>query len=394
MRLRLSEAYARFCLALIVSVCALPARANEESPSPERAVPGTLNYVEGAVSINSQRVTAKSIGSAQLGTGQSLATGVGKAEILLTPGVFLRVGDNSTVRMISSGLTDTEIGLDKGHAIVEVAEIHPENDLRIVADGETTELLKTGLYDFDLNQQQLRVFEGKAEVLFGDGHFNVKGSREVPLEAGQKLKPQKFNKKDSEADDLYRWSSLRSSYVAEANVDAASIYANSGWGPWGPGWWGAGWYWDPWFDDFTFIPGDGIFYSPFGWGFYSPWWVSQAPFYGYGGYGGGYGGYRSYVHAPRVVHHFSTDPHAWGAGNHYVASPGYAHGVYHGAGSSGGFHSGGRFGGFGGGIRGGGMHGGGFGGGVRSGGFSGGGFHGGGFHGGVGFHGGGGSHGH
>jgi len=75
---------------------------------------------------------------------------------------------------------------------------------------------------------------------------------------------QKFDRKSYEEDDLYRWSSLRSAYLAEANVDAAGIYATNGWGPWGPGWWGADWYWDPWFNAFTFIPGDGIFYSPFG----------------------------------------------------------------------------------------------------------------------------------
>jgi len=234
-----------------------------------------------------------------------------------------------------------------------------------------------------LRQEQLRVFEGKAEVAYGDGHFDVKGGREVMLQAGQKEKTQKFNKNDYVQDDLYRWSSLRSSYVAEANVDAAGAYANSGWGPWGPGWWGAGWYWDPWFDGFTFIPGDGIFFSPFGWGFYSPWFAYMAPFYGgygyggygYGGYGGRYGG--GYVHAPRVMHHFSNDYHAWGGGNHYVASSHYAHGVYQGMGSTGGFRSGAHFGGGFGGTRGGfgGMHGG-FGG--MHGGFGGGGFHGGG----------------
>src|SRR2546429_6629765 len=45
-----------------------------------------------------------------------------------------------------------------------------------------------------------------------------------------------------------------------------------------------------WFDGFTFIPGDGIFYSSFGWGFYSPWYVYGAPFYGYGYGRYGYGG--------------------------------------------------------------------------------------------------------
>ncbi len=33
-----------------------------------------------------------------------------------------------------------------------------------------------------------------------------------------------------------------------------------------------------------------IWYSPLGWEFYSPWWVFDAPFFGYGlGYGYGYG---------------------------------------------------------------------------------------------------------
>ena len=85
-------------------------------------------------------------------------------------------------------------------------------------------------------------------------------------------------------DDFYRWASLRSSYLADANVDAAEAYAGSG--GWRPGsWYGDGWYWDPWFDAYTFLPGDGIFFDPFGWGFYSPW---CAPYFGfgYGGWGG------------------------------------------------------------------------------------------------------------
>ena len=75
--------------------------------------------------------------------------------------------------------------------------------------------------------------------------------------------------------------------MAEANVDAARIVVADGWGPgywgagfWGPGWGWGGWYWDPWFSAYTFMPLDGIFYSPFGWGFYSPGFVYRAPFYG------------------------------------------------------------------------------------------------------------------
>jgi hypothetical protein len=338
--------------------------------SAKTAVPGTLNYVEGQASIGDQALNSKSIGTAELQPGESVVTEKGNAEVLLTPGVFLRIGNNSSVKMISPSLTDTEVEVDQGHAMIEVAEIHPENSLRVVEDGTATKLLKTGLYDFNRNQRELRVFDGKAFVESGREHVDVKGGREVTLASNDLSKARKFDKKPYEEGDLFRWSSLRSGYLAEANVDAAGMYAGSGWGGGGLGWWGADWYWDPWFDAFTFIPGDGIFYSPFGWGFYSPWWVYEAPFFGYGYGWGGYG----YGH---YYHHFSTDARNWGNGAHYVAGHNYTHGIYHGPGSTGrGFHSGpsmansargfGRFGG-------GGFHGGG--GGFHE---SGGGFHGGG----------------
>jgi hypothetical protein len=201
--------------------------------------------------MGNQPLNSNSIGSAELQRGDTLATENGKAEILLTPGVFLRVGDNSSVKMISPSLADTEVGLSKGHAMVEVAEIHPENVIRITEDRATTQLLKTGLYDFDLGQEQVRVFEGKALVEDGGAHATVKGGREVRLGSNGPLRAQKFNKSLYEEGDLYRWSSLRSAYLAEANVDAAGFYAANGWGPWGPGWWGAGWYWDPLFAAYT-----------------------------------------------------------------------------------------------------------------------------------------------
>jgi hypothetical protein len=54
----------------------------------------------------------------------------------------------------------------------------------------------------------------------------------------------------------------------------------------------------------TFIPGDGISYGPFGWGFYSPWLVYEAPYFaygypfGYGPYHRHFGGYRP-LYTPR-----------------------------------------------------------------------------------------------
>jgi FecR protein len=365
MRLQCFVPFAGFLLAAILSAPAFAADAGAQA-----ALPGTLNYVEGQVSIGTRALGASSIGSTVLLPGQSLTTENGKAEVLLTPGVFLRLGTNTSVKMISPGLTDTEVELDQGHAMVEVAEIHPENDIRISQHGVIAQLVKTGLYDFDADRNQIRVFDGQAYLEQDDRRVKVKSGREVSLGPEGSLKAVKFEKDSYSEDDLYRWSSLRSAYVAEANVDAAGMYAEYGYGPWGLGWWGSAWYWDPWFDTFAFIPADGIFFSPFGWGFYSPWCVTSAPYWGRG-----YGFYH---------HRFTTNVHNLGPGNHYVISGHYANGTYHGPASTGAFHSGPRmtagnsfFRGFG---RGGSSAGGGFHGGA-------GGFHGGG---GGGFHGGGG----
>ena len=179
--------FVSFFLAAIL--CA-PAWATATSAN--SALPGTLNYVEGNASIGTQALDSKSIGSTELKPGQSLVTEQGKAEVLLTPGVFLRIGDHSSVKMISPSLTDTEISIDKGRAMVEVAEIHPENDILVTENGTTTRLLKTGLYDFDQDREQLRVFDGKAAVEDSAHHATVKGGREVILAEDSPLKVQKF----------------------------------------------------------------------------------------------------------------------------------------------------------------------------------------------------------
>ena len=131
------------------------------SPDTKSALPGTLNYIEGQAQFNDQLLNAKSVGEATLEVGQTLSTQNGKAEILLTPGVFLRAGGNTSVKMVADGLTKTELDLVQGHAMVEVADLYKENDIRIQAGNATARLLKPGLYDFDLNQNQIRVFDGR-----------------------------------------------------------------------------------------------------------------------------------------------------------------------------------------------------------------------------------------
>lgn len=248
MKLSWMKTLTGFLLAVLLSV---PAWGDTRGAN--SALPGTLNYVEGQVSMGAETLNSKSIGSAQLQTGQALTTDSGKAEILLTPGVFLRLDDHSSATLISPNLTDTQVEITKGRAMIEVAQLYKANDIRVLQNGSIAQLLKPGLYDFDAGQNQVRVLDGEALVRDGDHQMKLKSGREVSLDNGAPFKARKFDKKGLEASDLYRFSSLRSSYLAEANVDVARGYV-SGYG-YGPGWYGAGWYWNPWFSAYTFIPG-------------------------------------------------------------------------------------------------------------------------------------------
>ncbi|MCU1333671.1 MAG: hypothetical protein JWM08_2663 [Candidatus Angelobacter sp.] len=318
-------------LAVILSV---PAFAQSGAHS---ALPGALNYVEGQANIGPDSLNADSVGSTTLQPGQTLATGNGKVEILLTPGVFLRVDDNSAVSMISASITNTAVQLDKGRVMIEVAEIHDQNHMLIRQDGFETRLVKKGLYLFDADRQQMLVFAGKADVQDGGHTVSVNNGKRLDLNSPSELKTHEFDKENYKQNDLYQWSSLRSSYLAEANADTASDYVSSGY--YGPGWVGDGWYWDPGFNGYTFIPGDGVFYSPFGFGFYSPLVVFRSPFFdrpfNHFGHPAFVGGFRPGFHGGAEFHGspgFHGGPEFHGSHGFHNGSLAHGGGFAHGGG--------------------------------------------------------------
>jgi FecR protein len=300
-----------------------PLFAADQGDQARQANPGTVNYVEGAVYLNGSQLNSKDVGNATLEPGQEITTAKGKVEILLTPGVFLRLDDNSAVKMLSPDLTLTQVELDKGRAGVEVDEIHEQNDLQVIDANVTTRLNKRGYYEFDASHPEAMVFKGEAHTQVGDDKWRaIKEHHELALNEGPALakeKPAGFAENGAK-DDLYNWNSLRSEYMAEANNQMAADYG----GPYA----GPGWYWDPWAFDYAYM-GFGPFASPFGWGFYPFGWGGFYP--GWGGYYGGYYGHRhGYVGG---IHHGVVSGAVRG-------NPGGFEG-FHGGGSAGGFHGGG-----------------------------------------------------
>src|SRR5579883_1028190 len=207
--------------------------------------PGTVNYVEGQAKLDGQAITNKQIGSAVVGAGHVLQTGQGKAEMLLTPGVVVRLADHSAVQMVSPSLTDTHIRLISGSAMIEAAQVEKENHIAVTVDGSDTRIVRHGIYEFSANPAWVRVYDGKAEAEMNGHSRNIYKGDEVALVAGNaKLKTGDFNlKQTASSDNLYAWSKLRADYMAQANMSAAEQYYAGG-----PGWYGAGWYWDPYMD--------------------------------------------------------------------------------------------------------------------------------------------------
>jgi hypothetical protein len=239
------------------------------------ARPGTVNYTEGQVELNGQQIQGKSLGSVEVAPGQVLQTEAnGKAEMLLYPGAFLRLGGNSALRMISPSISDTRVELLRGEALVEVDQIQKENHLNVMENAADVHIEKKGVYSFKTEPAVLAVYDGKAEVQENDRSTSVGKGKDVFLTPDGKLKAQSFDR--DQTDSLYDWSRLRSGYLAEANMSSAQTIVVDN-----PGWWaGTGWYWNPWFDTWAFVPGGGFLYSPFGYGFYSPaFWYYNAPVY-------------------------------------------------------------------------------------------------------------------
>lgn len=292
---------------------------------------GVLAYVEGRVFLGDQPVEYSVTKFPEMKENAVLRTEDGRAEVLLTPGVLLRLGENSSLKLITNRLIDTRLELLAGSASVEADAIGKDNSVTIVCKNGAVGLSKAGIYRFDANPGSLKVFKGEASVKVGDDTTLVSGGRMAML-SGTSAAVEKFNIDDTDA--LDHWSHRRGEYNAMANVSAAkslmdmggySAYApylsvgapNAlgpyGMSPYGMGAYGMGgygmggygmggyglngcmnaWAFNQWYGMYTFMPCNGFMYSPYGYALWSPYSVGRAFYNGGGGYYGanryGYG---------------------------------------------------------------------------------------------------------
>jgi hypothetical protein len=252
------------------------------------AKPGAVNYLEGNALLDGQPLTASSLKAVFMNAGSLLETHDGKVEVLLTPGVFLRIGENSRVRMLKPSLIDAQVAIESGESMLEVDEFVKDSHITISVHGALAEVAKNGLYRFRADGEgSVAAIDGKLDVSLGQKHTTVGKGHEALLTDA--LKVREFDK--NEPDELYAWSNIRAEYNASLTYQAARTANSSGFGGggysgygygglynggFGGGFYGNGWYWSNGFNSWLWMPG-GQYFSPFGWGFYGPGFVTYAP---------------------------------------------------------------------------------------------------------------------
>lgn len=183
---------------------------------------GTISFTAGQVSVDDRPVDRNPTKFPTLKDGQSVRTKNGRAEILLGPGVFLRLGPHAAMRMVNSRLEDTQVEIQQGSALVEVIEVANGGNLHVLLGAARTAFRGIGLHRFDADAGDLYVYGGHAEVSTGARTFDTFRGRVVHL--GDAPTESRFDPR--EKDDLFQWAARRSFRLFISNPAARERLTN------------------------------------------------------------------------------------------------------------------------------------------------------------------------
>jgi len=181
---------------------------------------GLVHFFEGAVFVAGQPLESHFGKFTAIPEGADLRTEQGRAEILLTPGVFLRVGEKSSIRMVSTALANTKVELLGGSAMVESADAAPGTSVTFIYKNWTVRQAHEGTYRVDADPPRVQVRGGTVEVAAaGDAPVTVEQGNDLPLEAI--LAPEKSA--IDAPDSLRNWAEGRAQSISADNAIAADI---------------------------------------------------------------------------------------------------------------------------------------------------------------------------
>jgi hypothetical protein len=182
---------------------------------------GVVHYFEGSVSVAGQPLESRLGKFASMPDGAELRTEQGRAEVLLTPGVFLRVPEKSAIRMVASSLADTRVELLAGSAMVESGDPAAGTSVTLIYKDWSIRQSKKGLYRLDCEPARLQVRDGEAEVSTMRRRDPIHVEQGEDLLLASVLVPEKSAIDTHDA--LTDWSEGRAESISTDNAIAANI---------------------------------------------------------------------------------------------------------------------------------------------------------------------------
>jgi hypothetical protein len=205
---------------IIALVSTTQAQSREKFVISARA--GGVNAVTGGATVRGQgnsdwqQLTIKE----DLETGDVVRTGKdGRVEMLLNPGSYLRLGENSEFELSNSSLENLEVRLIRGTAIVEATGADDTAlQINITTPHTKLAIVRRGLYRLNVvpgDATELIVRKGR--VMLDRSQTKIKGGNKVVFSSDNFFiaKLEKADKKS--VDSLESWSKERAETVAQAN---------------------------------------------------------------------------------------------------------------------------------------------------------------------------------
>ena len=213
-------------------------------------------WVKRAGQTSEQRLTSED----DLAPADVVSTGVwARAEILLNPGAYFRLGENSEFELVDSSLDNLRVKLIRGSAILEaIGDESTELRINIVTAQQPLVIVRRGLYRINAQagSAELLVQKGRAQLSNNPSEI-AKGGKKIVVSGGAPLiaKIGKYNK-----DEFDNWSKERGQTLAQANVrltarTMSGYSALNSWGFPGAGFGRLGlWTYNTSFRCYTFLP--------------------------------------------------------------------------------------------------------------------------------------------
>ncbi len=178
---------------------------------------GGVNYIQGKVGVtrNDSR-SGYLVKGDQLEIGEKVSTGSGgRAEILLNPGSFVRLGENTDFEFVSTALDDLKVSLTRGSAVFELIA-DDEFFVTIETPKGEFKAVESGIYRVDVLADgigKIFVYNGKAMV--NDSKATVVKKSRTATVNGSNVAVEKFDRDDKGALEI--WSKDRAKELAKVN---------------------------------------------------------------------------------------------------------------------------------------------------------------------------------